>query len=89
MLAFFAALIAEDSASLVELAQAENTQGEDIDGGDFVGTLVELLGSSFGSRAKDVLGLVGAGVSDVELKKAGVARTEKVLVSLKFSESLR
>jgi hypothetical protein len=82
---FFAAIVAGDSNSLVELAQAQRSGGdasEGTDGGeDFVGTLVGLLGNGIGEREKDVLGLVGAGVSDAELKRAGVGRTEKPLVS--------
>ena len=82
---FFAALVAGDSNSLVELAQAQRSAedaSEATGGEDFVGTLVGLLGSGVGEREKDGLGLVGAGVSDAELKKSGVGRTEKPLVSL-------
>jgi len=79
---FFAALVAGDSNSLVELAQAQRRSAGDASeatgGEDFVGTLVELLGRE---REKDALGLVGAGASDAELKKSGVGRTEKPLVS--------
>ena len=85
---FFAALIAEDSTSLVELAQAPGSRS-DVGAAsdstreqDFVGTLMELLDSGIGVREKDVLVLVGAGVGDVELKRVGVGRTEKASVSL-------
>ena len=86
ILAFFTALIASDSTSLVELAHAKNsdkddTAGDDKNRRDFVGTLVEFLDSGIGKREKDALELVGAGVGDTELKRAGIGRTEKALVS--------
>jgi hypothetical protein len=83
ILVFFAALVVGDSNSLVELAQTQRS-AKDVSeamGEDFVGTLVGLFGSGVGEREKDGLGLVGAGASDAELKKSGVGRTEKPLVS--------
>lgn len=85
ILAFFTALLASDPGSLAELAQRSD---DDEESNDFVGTLVGLLGDSgsgsgagIGERSKDVLGLVAAGVGDAETRKAGVGRTEKMLVS--------
>lgn len=46
----------------------------------FVGTLVGLLDGGVGEREKDILGLVGSGAGDAELKRAGIGRTEKPLV---------
>ena len=70
----------------MELAHAKNsdkddTAGDDKNRRDFVGTLVEFLDSGIGKREKDALELVGAGVGDTELKRAGIGRTEKALVS--------
>jgi hypothetical protein len=83
-MAFFAALVADDSSSLVELAQARTSDGGEGRGlgagEDFAETLVALLDSASGEREKDVLGLVGAGAGDTELKRAGLGRTEKSLV---------
>jgi hypothetical protein len=78
ILVFFAALVAGDSNSLIELAQSAGDEATE----DFVGTLVGLLGSGVGEREKDGLGLVGAAISDAELKKSGVGRTEKPLVNI-------
>jgi hypothetical protein len=85
ILAFFSALVAGDFNSLVELAQA-HISDEDVDanegatGQGFVGTLVGLLDSGVGEREKDILGLVGSGAGDAELKRVGIGRTEKPLV---------
>ena len=75
ILVFFAALVAGDSNSLIELAQSAGDEATE----DFVGTLVGLLGSGVGEREKDGLGLVGAAI---EPKKSGVGRTEKLLVNI-------
>ncbi|KAF7973917.1 hypothetical protein HWV62_13968 [Athelia sp. TMB] len=82
ILSFFVALMARDSSSLQELAN--NSKGLD---GDIVETLLCLLHSTSGTglsiseREKDPLAIIGAGVSDAELRKFGVARTEKASIS--------
>jgi hypothetical protein len=71
-LAFFVALVAKDSVSPSELALKE----------DFIPTLTSML-MSFGP-GDDVLAVVCAGAGEAELKKMGVGRTEKPLVSILF-----
>lgn len=83
ILAFFAALAARDPASLSELAQRPASAPSDDDPiahTDFVETLVALL-NTVADREKDGLALVTANASDAELKRAGIGRTERVLVS--------
>lgn len=77
ILAFFSALVARDSGSLAELAERpERRHGIS----EVAESLTAILGSSISDREKDGLALVGAGVSDTELRAVGVARTEKPLV---------
>jgi hypothetical protein len=86
ILAFFAALVGNDSTSLIELVQAQRPEADEPVSEDnftesFVETLVGLLGSGIAEREKDLLGMMAAGAGDAELKKAGMGRTEKPLVS--------
>lgn len=85
ILAFFTALVARDPASLSELAQRPTSASSDahpdtIVHADFVQTLITLL-STIADREKDGLALVTSIASDAELKRAGIGRTEKALVS--------
>lgn len=76
LLVFFAAISSTDPATLSELTHKLDSHGRS----EFLETLTDLLGSALTEREKDGLALVSAGLGDVELKKAGIARAEKGLV---------
>lgn len=88
IMAFFVALIARDPSSLLELVHRGGDG--DVDTG-IIETLLGLLNSSFGAgigigeRERDILGFVTAGISDAELRRLGVTRIEKALVSADWS----
>jgi hypothetical protein len=67
-LVVFVALISRDGRDIVDLADRTNA----------VPILFRILGSL--KRKSDTLGLVNSGLTDIELKNMGIARTEKALV---------
>ncbi|TCD68737.1 hypothetical protein EIP91_009883 [Steccherinum ochraceum] len=69
ILIFFVALVARDPRDLPELATAD----------DLAPTLFNLLASY--SRSNDPLWLISSGLSDAELKRIGVAKADKTLLS--------
>jgi hypothetical protein len=69
-LVVFAALVTRDLRDLVDLANRT----------DLVPVLFKILSSL--ERKSDPLSLINSGLSDVELRKAGLARTEKSLVRI-------
>lgn len=86
ILAFFTALLARDPTSLSELAQRQQPSDSDSEPphADFVQTLITLL-NTVADRDKDPLAIVTSNaMGDAELKRAGIGRTEKTLVSIFF-----
>jgi hypothetical protein len=69
ILVLFAALVVQSSHDVTELTRKA----------DFVPVLWDILDTLSGS---DSLELVGSGVDDGELKKAGIGKAEKLTVSL-------
>ena len=69
ILVFFASLASRDPRDLPDLASKS----------DFVSVLFKLLGSW--DRENDPLWLISCGLSDAELKKAGISKGEKLSVS--------
>ena len=67
-LVVFAAFVTRDVRDLIDLANRTNAAA----------ILFKILGSL--GYQNDPLGLVNSGLTDTELKKAGIARTEKALV---------
>ena len=65
---FFASLASRDPRDLPDLASKS----------DFVSVLFKLLGSW--DRENDPLWLISCGLSDAELKKAGISKGEKLSV---------
>lgn len=69
MLLFFAALVAREPRDLSELYERPG----------FMDVLLNFLGSL--DKSNDSLWLISCGLGDVELKRAGVTKADKVLVS--------
>jgi len=69
ILVVFAALVAQSSSEVIELTQKV----------EFVSVLWDIL-ATLGET--DPLELVGSGANEVELKKAGIGKTEKLTVRL-------
>lgn len=70
ILVFFSALVSKDSLDLSELASKS----------DFLSVMYRLLRNL--DRENDPLWLISCGLNDVELKRSGVAKSEKTLVSM-------
>jgi hypothetical protein len=73
ILVLFAALVAQSPHEMIELTQKE----------EFIPVLWDML--TMLSKV-DSFELVGSGVNEVELKKAGIGKAEKLSVSLVTSE---
>ncbi len=73
ILVLFAALVAQSPHEMIELTQKE----------EFIPVLWDVL--TMLSKV-DSFELVGSGVNEVELKKAGIGKAEKLSVSLVISE---
>lgn len=69
ILALYAALVSRDPRDLTDLAERS----------DFVPALYSMLDGL--QRANDPLWLVSCGLSEAELRKAGIQRVDKTLVS--------
>lgn len=69
VLLFFAALVAREPRDLSELYEKP----------DFIDVLLNFLGSL--DKSNDPLWLISCGLGDVELKRAGVTKADKILVS--------
>lgn len=69
ILLLFSALVAREPRDLPEL----------VDKSDFVQTLFDMLGTL--NKNNDPLWLISCGLNDIELKRAGLVRVDKSLVS--------